>query len=195
MISHLKNNVVGYLALLVALSGTSYAAVTLSDGQVKTRHLATGAVTSAKVADNSLRARDLNVAVLQRTRLVSATSLAIDDQAISLPAAEDTAGVAAARGFVLLQGGSVYLRFSQAGMSQECNGGSSAYAGLYVDGQAVPGSGVFGFEQDRFVELVGRVSLDQGEHLVEVRTSCPGSTPVSGPGLVSPRTWTILSFG
>ncbi len=40
------------LALLVALSGTAYAA--LADGSVRTRHLGTGAVTSPKLAANSV---------------------------------------------------------------------------------------------------------------------------------------------
>ena len=46
MINHLRNNVVGYLALVVAMSGTSYAAVRLSKGQVDTYHLHNGAVTT-----------------------------------------------------------------------------------------------------------------------------------------------------
>ena len=60
--------VVAYAALFVALSGTSYAAVTLSknsvrsshikNGQVKRVDIANSAVTSAKVGDRSLLARD-----------------------------------------------------------------------------------------------------------------------------------------
>ena len=47
-----------YLALFVALGGTSYAAVKLSRGSVKQQHIARGAVTSPKVKDRSLLARD-----------------------------------------------------------------------------------------------------------------------------------------
>lgn len=60
--------VVAYLALGVALSGTSYAAATLSrnsvrsahikNGQVKTADLARNAVKSSRVADGSLLAKD-----------------------------------------------------------------------------------------------------------------------------------------
>ncbi len=60
--------VVAYLALFVAFSGTSYAAVTLSkdavtsrhikNGQVKRADIATNAVTSSKVKDGSLLAAD-----------------------------------------------------------------------------------------------------------------------------------------
>ena len=65
---HLRNNVVGYLALFVALSGTAYAAVELGkndvrsrhikNGQVKIKDLAADAVTSPKVADGSLLGED-----------------------------------------------------------------------------------------------------------------------------------------
>ena len=50
--------VVAYLALFVALGGSSYAAITLKRNSVKTRHIARGAVTSPKVRDQSLLARD-----------------------------------------------------------------------------------------------------------------------------------------
>jgi hypothetical protein len=49
---------VAYLALFVALGGSSYAAVTLKRNSVKGRHIAKNAVTSPKVKDWSLLARD-----------------------------------------------------------------------------------------------------------------------------------------
>ena len=51
--------VVAGLALLVALSGTAYAAVTLPRDSVGTIQLKSGAVTSPKVRDGSLRVVDL----------------------------------------------------------------------------------------------------------------------------------------
>lgn len=51
--------VVASLALLVALTGTSYAAVTLAQNSVGTVQLRAGAVTSTKVKDGSLRTVDL----------------------------------------------------------------------------------------------------------------------------------------
>jgi hypothetical protein len=50
--------VVAYVALFVALGGSSYAAVTLERNSVRTKHIARGAVTSAKVRNHSLLARD-----------------------------------------------------------------------------------------------------------------------------------------
>jgi hypothetical protein len=51
-------NVVATLALAASLGGTSYAAVTLGRGVVKTRNIANGAVTAAKIRDHTLLARD-----------------------------------------------------------------------------------------------------------------------------------------
>ena len=46
------------LALFVALGGSSYAAVQLSKGSVRSSHIARGAVTSAKVKEGSLKPAD-----------------------------------------------------------------------------------------------------------------------------------------
>jgi hypothetical protein len=92
--SHVRRHAVGYLALFVALGGTSYAAVNLPKNSVGTKQLKTGAVTTkklarsavssskiapnsvssskladnsvggAKVADGSLTASDINTATL-----------------------------------------------------------------------------------------------------------------------------------
>lgn len=50
--------VVAYLALFVALGGSSYAAITLKPNSVRTKHIVRGAVTSPKVRNHSLLARD-----------------------------------------------------------------------------------------------------------------------------------------
>jgi hypothetical protein len=72
--SHLRHNAVAYLALFVALSSTSVAAVTLArnsvlsrhikDGQVKRPDIANKAVTSAKVKANSLTGCQINESTL-----------------------------------------------------------------------------------------------------------------------------------
>ena len=56
--THLRRNLVAYLALFVALSGTSYAAVKLGRNAVKGSNIAPGAVTSPKVKNGSLLAAD-----------------------------------------------------------------------------------------------------------------------------------------
>jgi hypothetical protein len=54
ILSHLTSNLVAYLALFVALGGSSYAAVQLTPGSVRTRALARGAVTHRKLAADSV---------------------------------------------------------------------------------------------------------------------------------------------
>jgi hypothetical protein len=54
MLLHLNSNLVAYVALFVALGGSSYAAVRLTPGSVQTRALAQGAVTHKKLAANSI---------------------------------------------------------------------------------------------------------------------------------------------
>jgi hypothetical protein len=56
---HLKANLVAYLALFVALGGSSYAAVRLTPGSVGTRALAKGAVTNANLAQNSVTSKNV----------------------------------------------------------------------------------------------------------------------------------------
>ncbi|MEY2513631.1 MAG: hypothetical protein QOJ89_989 [bacterium] len=66
--SHLQHNLVGYVALFVALGGTSYAAIKLPSGSVGTKQLRTNAVTAKKLARNAVTAR----AVKPRSLLASA---------------------------------------------------------------------------------------------------------------------------
>jgi hypothetical protein len=73
---HGRRHIVGYLALFVALGGTSYAATSLSAGSVGTRQLrdqavrtsklADGAVNSEKVQNHSLLASDFQAGQLPR---------------------------------------------------------------------------------------------------------------------------------
>ena len=55
-----------YLALFVALGGTSIAAVSLDRNSVKRKHIAKNAITSSKVKNGSLRARDFRAGQLPR---------------------------------------------------------------------------------------------------------------------------------
>ena len=58
MLTHLKHNVVAYLALFVAIGGTSYAAVELPKDSVTAKQIKSGAVRSDEVKNGSLKAAD-----------------------------------------------------------------------------------------------------------------------------------------
>jgi hypothetical protein len=59
ILRHARTNAVGYVALLAALGGTSYASVRLAPGTVTTRALANRAVTNAKLARNAIDGSNL----------------------------------------------------------------------------------------------------------------------------------------
>lgn len=54
ILNHARNNLVAYIALFVALGGTSYAAVSLPAGSVGTKQLRNAAVTNKKLANGSI---------------------------------------------------------------------------------------------------------------------------------------------
>jgi hypothetical protein len=64
MLIHLRRNAVAYLALFVALGGSSYAAFKLGRNAVKSVNIAPNAVTSPKVKDGSLTAADFAAGAL-----------------------------------------------------------------------------------------------------------------------------------
>jgi hypothetical protein len=60
LLAHVRNNAVAYLALFVALGGTSYAAFSLPANSVGSRELRNGAVTSHKLAKHAVTAATLD---------------------------------------------------------------------------------------------------------------------------------------
>jgi hypothetical protein len=54
LLAHLRSSAVGYLALFVALGGTSYAAFSLPSNSVGTEQVRNGAITTKKIANGSI---------------------------------------------------------------------------------------------------------------------------------------------
>lgn len=58
------SNVIATVALFIALGGSSYAAIQLSKGDVKRKHIAKDAVNSKKIEDGSLLSNDFKAGQL-----------------------------------------------------------------------------------------------------------------------------------
>lgn len=71
---HLRGNVVGYVALFVALSGTVYAA-----DKVGSKDIRTGAVKSKQIADDQVRSKDLKDGKAVTSRDVADQTLRLGD--------------------------------------------------------------------------------------------------------------------
>lgn len=64
LVQHLRSNVVAYLALAIAMGGTSYAAVALPKDSVGAKQIQSSAVRSAEVKNGSLKAADFKAGQL-----------------------------------------------------------------------------------------------------------------------------------
>ena len=189
-------NVIATLALFVALGGSSYAAVELSRGEVKTKNLAAGSVTSAKVKNRTLRARDFRVG-----RLPAGPQGAPGPQGAQGPKGDQgspgmagmpgptqgasSAGASAAPSATFentqvtqpvntATAGRLFV-YGKALLNVGCSAGSPR-TGLYVDGVAVPGSGVTHPNALDFFVWTAGVSeqVPAGNHTVELASDCPG---------------------
>jgi len=86
ILGHLRQNLVAYLALVVALStGSAYAAAQIANGSVTTKKLANNAVTSNKLKNNSVKSIDIKTGTVNSddigTNAVS--SLEIGDSSVT----------------------------------------------------------------------------------------------------------------
>ena len=97
---HLRGNAVGYLALFIALTGTSYAATKIGPGDIKknavlAKHVKDGVLTGAEVADNALTGADIDEGSLQNVPVLladgSVTTAKLSDAAVTMPKLADAA--------------------------------------------------------------------------------------------------------
>lgn len=156
LLRHARSNAVGYLALTVALGGTSYAAVALPARSVGPKQLKANAVTSAKVKNRTLRLKDFKVGQIP-AGLAGARGLVGADGAKGATGAVgptyasqsspfsqvipsttvDT--VATTQTLSLPTAGRVFAYGHARALLITCSAGNPEMA-LYVDGVGVPGS-------------------------------------------------------
>jgi hypothetical protein len=166
--SHVRSNAVAYVALFVALGGTSYAATALPRNSVGAPQIKTGAVRSGEVKDSSLLAKDFKAGQLPRgaTGATGAAGLAGAAGAPGAPGATGAPGLAGLKGdtgptyagqatqvptstftnnvlntdLALPTGGKVYA-YGRVRVTPGCVGAVALTIALYIDGVQVPGSG------------------------------------------------------
>ena len=187
-LTHLRRNVVAYLALLVAMTGTSYAAVAVANGSITTAKLHTNAVTSKKIKNGTVKPKDLKKPTyVQSVTLGAGTPAAVPDVISVAP-----------YDFSVPHKGRTSVTVFIPSLSGSCGGGSSDQpnVGLYIDNVPVPGTGavVPGAAGARPFELTATLELAAGAHAGRVGITCSGS---SSPNPASPgaESWTILQAG
>jgi hypothetical protein len=167
MRTHLRSNLIAYLALFVALGGTSYAAGAFPRNSVGERQIKAGAVRSSEVKDRSLLAKDFKLGQLPsgatgaagapgRTGPAGANgapggmgvagvkgdtgpTYGAQSATGETPVSPSTANVASVD-LVLPGPGKVYA-YGHARINAVCAGGVALTVGLYLDNVSVPGSG------------------------------------------------------
>jgi hypothetical protein len=186
-------NVVATLALFIALGGSSYAAVQLTRGSVKTQHIARGAVTGIKVKNGTLRKGDFRTGVLLKGEQGPAGPAGSQGptgpqgvQGVPGPTegVGSTGGSAApSASFEISQAsqaiqtdatGKLFV-YGKATLSVDCTVGNPR-TGLYVDGVAVAGTGYsYTANTSTYVTVAGvSAELAAGAHNVVLGTDCVG---------------------
>ena len=179
--SHLRANLVSYLALVVALStGTAYAAGAVANGSVTTSQLAKNAVTSSKVKNNAIKSSDVKNGSLKAADLASG----VLPRSVTLTGVNGGAAPAAVPDFPDLRtvafttSGVAYVEFTFNTIGVDCTAGSSFMA-LYLDGAPVPRtSHLLPTVANRSARSVGAVvTTTPGSHTASIGLDCPTGNP------------------
>ena len=193
-LNHLRTNVVGYLALVVATAGTSYAAVQLPRNSVGTRELERGAVTTPKLRDQAVGALKIKPGVVPRTT-ATLTSVDFAGPVLDPVAAPDNISRYHPLKFTMPAPGHAAITVSIAHLTESCSSGF-ATAGLYVDGLPVPGTRAnlsrLSFSDGHPTAgegFAGTVALAAGPHDANIGVDCASGNLSSS--LTGHAAWTV----
>ena len=189
MSTHLKNNLVAYVALLLALAlgtGTAaYAAVKIPNGSVTAAKLHKNAVTSTKIKNGTIKPKDL-----KKPTYVLSTNLGLGTP----PAAPDVVSVAP-YDFTLPASGRTSVSVFIPTIGADCDGSPDRPTiGLYVDNVPIPGTAanVPAPANDRSVQLTATLELGRGAHAGRVGITCNGASLPINLGQPGAKSWTII---
>lgn len=193
MLTHLRSNVVAYLALLIALGGTSYAATALPRDSVGAPQIRGGAVRTAEVKDRSLLGKDFKAGQLpagaRGPRGASFVAFGSDGARTGLVVRSTVTSFR----FTLPEAGPVVVELFVGSLDLNCPGGGNRVAGIYVDGTPVPGAGLT-VNDARAVDLIGSVELAAGLHVASLGVGCTTGFPASA-STGRPVTWRVAQVG
>ena len=186
-LTHLRRNVVAYLALLVAL-GTSpaYAAGSIPNGSVTAAKLHTNAVTSTKIKNGTIKPKDMK----KPTFVLSANI-----QLGTPPAAPDVVSVAPFD-FTLPAKGKTSVTAFIPTIGGDCDSGNPdrPTIGLYIDNVPIAATAatVPGSANDRSVLLTATLPLNAGAHAGRVGITCSGASQPNNINAPGAKSWTII---
>ncbi|GAB4008082.1 hypothetical protein [Nocardioides ultimimeridianus] len=192
---HIRDNVVGYLALVIALSGASYAVTALPRGSVGTAQLKNGAVTTAKIHDHAVTPRKMAPGLLGRTRSVETQVNFADPNPADPVASPDDIALYHPLTWSMPKAGHATIVVAVDSFVQSCSTGS-ATAGLYVDDKPVPHTLVnlpsqffFDGHPNAGQHFGGTLSLAAGAHHANIGVDCSSGNLSSAT--YGNATWTL----
>jgi hypothetical protein len=188
VLGHVRRQPVAYVALFVALGGTTYAATQLPANSVGTKQLKNGAVTSAKVRPHTLTGKNINL-----KKLGKVPSASHADQATHASTADNAANAAklggSSPGAFLASSAIQRIDLHQSGCLTTTNTGCDVRA----------------FSIDGFTAEATCSSAGSGTQVVKI-TQAPAGSTGGDFGVLSPSTakadpnstfaslpWTIIS--
>jgi hypothetical protein len=192
---HFRRNAVAYLALMVALGGTSYAAVSLPRNSVGTKQLKSNAVTSSKVKNRSLTTGDLSRGTVAALKGKAGGQGPTGPQGAT--GATGPRGSDGAPGLNGAKGDKGDPALTSAGWSKNFNSGSLPGDGVMTDlagSNGSAGSGTLTVTVQSRIFVNGSASLFNSSTTEPTRASCTvetsgaGATPLlfnAGPSSVA----------
>jgi hypothetical protein len=193
-LTHLRSNVVGYLALVIATGGTSYAVAALPRNSVGTPQLQRGAVTTPKLDDEAVGSLKIKPGVVPKTTASVTTVDFAGPAADPVPTPDNVTRYHPVT-FTLPAAGHAAVTVSVAHLTESCTAGF-ATAGLYVDGLPVPGTSV-NLNRLSFTDghgsagevFAGTVALAKGPHDANIGVDCASGD--LGSSQTSAAAWTV----
>lgn len=194
LLNHLRSNVVGYLALVVATGGTSYAVAELPRDSVGTRQLQRESVTTPKLHDKAVGVLKIKPGVVPETTALL-TSVNFAGPPSDPVAAPDNPDRYHPLEFTMPAAGHAAITGIVSALTQQCSAGSG-FAGLYVDGLPVPGTRTvlpsLSFTDGHGTAgkvFAATIELAKGPHTANLGIDCPSGD--IGSAAFGDIAWTV----